>query len=558
MQVRIYSDTNTSKGLSQQRRPGKRKRTRQQDLVDSVHPTWIAEPERTNAGPNLFGHTSKGLGQHRRPVHPAVAVGWAPPTNGVMTNADKRRPETNMKTRTETDSIGPVEVPADALWGAQTQRSLHYFAIGEETFPATFIQSFIISKKAAAIANNKLGKLADDIRSLIVKACDDLLENFNPGHYPLSIWQTGSGTQTNMNINEVIANRANQLAGGKPGDKSPVHPNDHVNMSQSTNDVFPTVMHIATAKTVQEKLLPALHELDATLYEKHQEYAETIKSGRTHMMDATPVTFGQELAGYAAQLKYAEQSIRDVLANVQQLAIGGSAVGTGLNTHPDWAATVTGEISTLTGIAFTPADNPFMALAGHEALADLHGRLTVLANSLYKIGSDLRLMGSGPRCGLGEVTLPANEPGSSIMPGKVNPTQIEALTMVAIQVMGNNTAVQFAASQGHFELNVYKPMIAYNVLQSLTLLADAIDSFDRHCVAGLTANADRMAHYVQQSLMLVTALAPVIGYDKASKAARLAHSKGLSLKEAVLELGLLSAEEFDKTVRPEDMLAPRR
>ena len=459
-----------------------------------------------------------------------------------------------MKTRTEKDSLGPVEVPYDALWGAQTQRSLQFFAIGSETFPVDFIRSFITVKKAAAIANQQLGKLPDDIHQWIVKACDELRNNFDQAHFPLSIWQTGSGTQTNMNVNEVIANHANRLAGSEPGIKSPVHPNDHVNLSQSSNDVFPTVMHISACQSVQKNLLPSLENLIATVNNKQQAFEDKIKSGRTHMMDATPVTLGQEFSAYAAQLDYARRQIQAVLPEVKQLAIGGSAVGTGLNTHAQWSQTVTGIINQLTSSDYTSANNKFMALAGHEALADLHGRITVLANSLYKISGDLRLMASGPRCGLAEISLPENEPGSSIMPGKVNPTQIEAMTMVAIQVMGNNTAVQFAASQGHFELNVYKPLIIHNMLQSIQLLADGMASLNQYCIAGITANDKKLSDYVAQSLMLVTALTPVIGYDKAGEAARLAHTRNISLKEAVLALGYMDEMEFERYMKPEDML----
>lgn len=466
-----------------------------------------------------------------------------------------------MKTRNESDSMGSIAVAADALWGAQTQRSLQNFRIGSQLrggqqFPLSFIYAFAQVKKAAALANRELGKLSELPCQLITQACDEIIDGKHDTQFPLVIWQTGSGTQTNMNLNEVIANRANEIAGKVRGTKSPVHPNDHVNLSQSSNDVFPTVMHIATAQALRQHLLPALDYLQGVLTEKTIAFANTIKSGRTHMMDATPVTLGQEFSGYQHQVRYAHEQIAAVLPHVQSLAIGGSAVGTGLNTPPQWTETVVKHISSLTGMPFSSANNKFMALAGHEALTDLHGRLRVLATVLIKIGNDLRLMGSGPRCGLAEIHLPENEPGSSIMPGKVNPTQIEALTMVAIQVMGNDSAIGIANSQGQFELNVYKPLIFRNVFESITLLADAVNSFTEHCLAGIQTNDAKLAHYVEQSLMLVTALTPFIGYDQAAKSAKFAHEQNLTLKQAVLQLGLMSEADFDKAVKPENMLQP--
>ena len=457
--------------------------------------------------------------------------------------------------RTESDSLGSVEVPSGALWGAQTQRSLQNFRIGlqlpgAQQFPLSFIYNFAQVKKAAALANAELGTLPVELSSLITQACDEIIQGQHDTQFPLVIWQTGSGTQTNMNLNEVIANRANELAGKKRGSKSPVHPNDHVNLSQSSNDVFPTVMHISVALAMHKKLVPALDHLLLALSEKARLFAQQVKIGRTHMMDATPVTLGQEFDAYHHQLAYVREQIVAMFHSVQNLAIGGSAVGTGLNTPPRWAETVAKHITDLCGVHFRSVDNKFMMLSGHEALTDLQGRLRLLATALMKIGNDLRLMGSGPRCGLAEIYLPENEPGSSIMPGKVNPTQVEALTMVAIQVLGNDTAVAVANSQGQFELNVYKPLIFRNVYESLVLLADAINSFAEHCVIGIRANEKQLAHNVEHSLMLVTALTPHIGYDKAAACAKLAYEKNLSLKQAVLQLGLMPEGTFDDIVRP--------
>ncbi|MFM1897010.1 MAG: fumarate hydratase [Pseudomonadota bacterium] len=459
-------------------------------------------------------------------------------------------------TRTERDSLGEVQVPADSLWGAQTQRSLTYFAIGAQRFPTDFIHDFVLVKKAAAIANHKLGLLDAGLAELICQACDELLAGRHDGQFPLSVWQTGSGTQTNMNVNEVIANLANGKAGRPPGSKAPVHPNDHVNLSQSSNDVFPTVMHVCANRLVQLKLLPALKQLCETLSEKATEFAATIKTGRTHMMDATPVTLGQEFGAWRAQLDHARRQLKTALPAVQELAIGGTAVGTGLNTHPRWANGVTDQISVLSGQPFTSAPDKFSQLAAHDGLLALHNGLNLLATVLYKMASDIRLMNSGPRCGLGEIRIPENEPGSSIMPGKVNPTQAEALTMVCVRVMANNTAVTLANSQGQFQLNVYKPLIIICVMESLELLSDAMTSFDRHCLQGITANQAQLAATLQRSLMLVTALTPLIGYDQAARAARHAQQHDLSLREAVLALGLLDEATFDQHINPENMLGP--
>lgn len=457
--------------------------------------------------------------------------------------------------------MGTIGVPAEALWGAQTQRSLQYFRIGcqqstAQRFPLSFIYAFAQVKKAAALANHELGALSQQSCHLILQACDEIIDGKHDDQFPLVIWQTGSGTHTNMNLNEVIANRANEIAGKALGAKSPIHPNDHVNLSQSSNDVFPTVMHVTITQLLEQQLLPSLKFLQRVLTEKIEVFSNSIKTGRTHMMDATPITLGQEFSGYQHQITYASEQIAAALPSVQALAIGGSAVGTGLNTPPKWTETVIKHISTLTDINFTPADNKFMALAGHEALTDLHSRLRLLSTVLLKFGNDLRLMGSGPRCGLAEIYFPQNEPGSSIMPGKVNPTQIEALTMVAIQVMGNDTTIGLANSQGQFELNAYKPLILHNVFESIILLADAINSFTKHCLNGIQANKAKLAEYVEKSLMLVTALTPIIGYDKAAQSAKHAYERNLSLKQAVLQLGFMSAVDFDEIVKPDAMLHP--
>lgn len=460
------------------------------------------------------------------------------------------------KYRIEKDTLGEIAVPADALWGAQTQRSLQYFRIGADKFTPPFIKAFALVKKAAALSNLELGGLDQRCCNLITQACDEILAGDHAEQFPLSVWQTGSGTQTNMNLNEVIANRANELAGARRGAEAPVHPNDHVNRSQSSNDVFPTVMHIVVMQAIRSAFLPALDALIEELDRKREAFADCIKSGRTHMMDATPVTLGQEFGAYHQQLLYARQSLVAVLPRLAQLAIGGSAVGTGVNTDSRWADLVVTHISELAGMDFMTAADKFMALAAHDVLVDLHGRLNLLSTALYKMASDIRLMNSGPRCGLAEVRVPANEPGSSIMPGKVNPTQVEALTMVCLRVMGNNTALSFAGSQGQFQLNVYKPLIIHLLLESLGLLNDAMMSFREHCLEGLTANPEVLARSVERSLMLVTVLNPIIGYDKAACAAKYADSHDLSLREAVVHLGLLSAEEFDRLVDPRKMLSP--
>jgi fumarate hydratase class II len=462
------------------------------------------------------------------------------------------------KFRMETDSLGKIRIPSEKFWGAQTQRSLQFFAIGQQIFPKDFIYDFVLVKKAAAIANQKLGFLDKKISRLIQAATDAIKGGTYDDQFPLSIWQTGSGTQTNMNVNEVIANIANQSAGYKLGSKSPVHPNDHVNLSQSSNDVFPTVMHVTTIRVLRQALLPALHELKQTLANKSIQFASATKIGRTHMMDATPVTLGQEFSAYAAQIAFAEQQLAASAANIAVLAIGGTAVGTGMNSSPNWPSAVIAEINGLSDFDFIEAENKFSQLAAHDALTNLHNQLSLLASSLYKIASDLRLMNSGPRCGLAEINIPANEPGSSIMPGKVNPTQIEALTMVCVRVMANNTAVTMANSQGQFQLNTYKPLLIMTLLESLQLLADAMQSFTLHCLQGIEANTSQLEHYVESSLMLATALTPAIGYDKASAAAKRAHEENITLKRAVVDMGFLSESEFDTLARIDPMLSPSR
>jgi fumarate hydratase class II len=455
-----------------------------------------------------------------------------------------------MSTRKETDSLGSIDVPDSALWGAQTQRSLQYFAIGTELpggqrFPLPFIHTFALIKKAAALANVELGTLAPPLCKLITQACDEISNGEHDTHFPLVTWQTGSGTQTNMNLNEVIANRANEIAGTARGTKSPVHPNDHVNLSQSSNDVFPTVMNVVITQLLTTNLLPALDAMHAALDDKAREFSTLTKSGRTHMMDASLLTLGDEFSAYRDQLAYAREQINAVLPTVQALAIGGSAVGNGVNTPLRWSETVVRHIAELTGLPFTSAGNKFMALAAHDALTDLSGRLRLLATSLMKIANDLRLMNSGPRCGFAEIRLPANEPGSSIMPGKVNPTQVEALTMVAIQVLGNDAAVGIANSQGQFELNVYKPLVLRNVYESTVLLGDAVQGFTAHCLRGIEADTARLSQYAELSLMRAAELTPVIGYDKAAKSAQYALAHGLSLKQAVLQMGLMTEAGFD-------------
>jgi len=458
--------------------------------------------------------------------------------------------------RTETDSFGEIAVPADRLWGAQTQRSLHFFAIGGETMPYPLIEALVRVKRAAATVNVELGELEPRIGAAIVSAADEVLAGRHPGEFPLSIWQTGSGTQTNMNVNEVLANRASELLGGERGRRRVVHPNDHVNRGQSSNDVFPTAMHVATATEVTRTLLPPLVQLEAAIAGKANEYAPIIKIGRTHLQDATPITLGQEFSGYAAQLEIARTAIETALTPVYALALGGTAVGTGLNAHPEFARRAIAEIARLTGLPFVPAPNKFAALAGHEPIVFLHGAFKALAAALTKIANDLRWLASGPRAGLGEIRLPENEPGSSIMPGKVNPTQCEMLTMVAAQVFGNDAAVGIGSANGNFELNVYKPLVIHNVLRSVRLLGDAMASFEHHCVTGIEPNRARIEELLERSLMLVTALAPHIGYEKAAAIAHAAHHEGKSLREAALASGHVSAADFDRWVRPQDMLGP--
>jgi fumarate hydratase, class II len=457
-------------------------------------------------------------------------------------------------TRTERDTLGTVEVAADRYYGAQTARSLHFFAIGDDRMPQPVIRAMGILKKAAAQVNRELGQLPANLADLIVRAADEVISGKLDDHFPLRVWQTGSGTQTNMNANEVIANRANELAGSPLGNKSPVHPNDHVNMSQSSNDTFPTAMHVAAAGEIVHRLLPAVEALRSGLATKSREYQEIIKIGRTHLMDAVPMTLGQEFSGYVAQLDFCIDGIKRSLPGLFELALGGTAVGTGLNAPKGFAEKAAKQIASLTGQPFVSAPNKFAALAGHEAMVAASGALRVLACALMKIANDIRWLGSGPRCGLAELRLPENEPGSSIMPGKVNPTQSEAMTMVCCQVMGNDAAVGFAGSQGNFELNVFKPVIVFNVLNSTRLLADACRSFNEHCIAGLKPDRERIAQYVRNSLMLVTALNPKIGYEKAAKVAQKAHAEGTSLREACVALGHLTGEEFDLLVRAEAML----
>jgi fumarate hydratase, class II len=458
--------------------------------------------------------------------------------------------------RIETDSFGPIEVPADRLWGAQTQRSLQNFRIGGERMPEPLIRALGLQKRAAAAVNIALGALDPVLGAAILAAADEVIDGRLADHFPLVVWQTGSGTQTNMNANEVIANRAIALLGGVVGSKRPVHPNDHVNLGQSSNDSFPTAMHIAAAVEITRHLIPALERLRAALDGKAKEFAAIVKIGRTHLQDATPLTLGQEFSGYAAQIAYGIERVSAGLPQLYRLAQGGTAVGTGLNARVGFAERFAEEAARLTGLPFVTAANKFEALATHDSLVDLHGRLNTLASSLMKIANDLRLLGSGPRSGLGELSLPENEPGSSIMPGKVNPTQSEAMTMVCAQVMGNQTTVTIAGATGHFELNVFKPVIANSVLQSIRLLGDAAVSFTENCVVGITANRDRIAQLVGDSLMLVTALNPHIGYDNAAKIAKKAHREGTSLKQAGVALGLVTAEQFDAWVRPESMVGP--
>ena len=457
------------------------------------------------------------------------------------------------KTRIETDSMGEIAVAADRYWGAQTERSLHHFSIGQEHFPRPLLRALGILKKAAALVNGELGQLSTGEVDLIVRAADEVIQGALDDHFPLFVWQTGSGTQTNMNANEVISNRAIELAGGTVGSKRPIHPNDHVNRGQSSNDTFPTAMHIAAAEEVVHRLLPAVDELRNTLHGKAAAFADIVKIGRTHLQDATPVTLGQEISGWVAQIDLGRRAVENAMPAVYELALGGTAVGTGLNTHPEYAERSARQIAALTGLPFRSAPNKFAALAGHEALVALHGGLKTLATALMKIANDVRWLASGPRSGLSEIVIPENEPGSSIMPGKVNPTQSEAMTMVCAQVMGNDVAVGIGGASGNFELNVFKPLIIHNVLQSISLLADASRNFDRFCAAGIEPNHARIRENLDRSLMLVTALNPHIGYDKAAMIAKKAHTDGTTLREAAIALGLVTGDEFDTWVDPRAM-----
>ncbi len=461
-----------------------------------------------------------------------------------------------MATRIESDSMGKIEVPSEKYWGAQTQRSLQNFRIGTEKMPQEVIRAFGILKKAAALANAELGSLDAKVKDLIVQAADEVIAGKLSEHFPLVVWQTGSGTQSNMNVYEVISNRAIQLADGEMGSKKPVHPNDHVNMSQSSNDTYPTAMHIAAVEAIEDYLFPRVKKLRDTLDQKAKAYHDIIKIGRTHLQDATPVTLGQEMSGWVSQIDHALKSVALTLPQLKELAVGGTAVGTGLNSHPEYADLAAAKISEISGRKFISAPNKFAALAGHDSFVATSGALSQLAAALMKMANDVRWLASGPRCGIGELTIPENEPGSSIMPGKVNPTQSEALTMVAVQVFGNNAAISFAASQGNFELNVFKPVLAYNHLQSIRLLADGAESFNDNCAYGIEPNREVIERNLRGSLMLVTALNRKIGYDNAAKIAKHAHKSGTTLREAAIELGLLTGEEFDAEVKPERMVGP--
>ena len=459
-------------------------------------------------------------------------------------------------TRTEIDSFGPIDVPADHHWGAQTQRSLHFFRIGDETMPRPLIRALALVKQAAAIVNHDLRELDSERAHAIAEAAQSIAAGAHENEFPLSVWQTGSGTQTNMNMNEVIASLCNETLAGTRGGKSPVHPNDHVNRGQSSNDTFPTAMNVAVAMEIHAHLLPTLQTLHDALNDKAKAFADIVKIGRTHTQDATPITLGQEFSGYAEQIRLGRERIAATLPSLMPLAQGGTAVGTGLNARKGFAEKIAAEIARLTGLPFVTAPNKFEALASNDAMVFVHGALAALAAGFFKIANDIRLLGSGPRAGLGELSLPENEPGSSIMPGKVNPTQAEAMTMVCTKVLGNQATVTFAASQGHFELNVFKPVIVFSLLQSIRLLNDACNSFRAHCIEGITANRQRIAEGVERSLMLVTALAPLIGYDKAAEIAKAAHKNGTTLRDEALRLGYVSAAEFDRVMKPETMLGP--
>jgi len=460
--------------------------------------------------------------------------------------------------RIERDTFGEIAVPHDALWGAQTQRSLHHFAISSERMPTELLRALALVKRSAAVVNRELGVLDSAKADAIIAAADEVLDGRHDTQFPLSVWQTGSGTQTNMNMNEVLANRASQLLGGAVGEGRQVHPNDDVNRGQSSNDVFPTAMSVAALQSLEERLLPALASLRATLAAKSEAFADVVKIGRTHLQDATPLTLGQEISGWVAQLDHGMRHLRTTRPHLRELALGGTAVGTGLNAHPEFGARVAAELARATGWPFESAPNKFEALAAHDAMVFAHGALKTIAASLMKIANDVRWLASGPRSGLGEITIPENEPGSSIMPGKVNPTQCEALTMLACQVLGNDVAVNVGGASGNFELNVFKPLIIHNLLQSMRLLADGALSFEEHCARGIEADRTRIGELVQRSLMLVTALNPHIGYDKAAQIAKAAHKNGSSLRDAALASGWVSAEQFDAWVRPEDMVGARR
>ena len=462
-----------------------------------------------------------------------------------------------MSTRTETDSMGEIDVPANRYYGAQTARSLIHFDIGTETMPREIIRGMGILKKASAMVNAELGLLPENIKDLICQAADEVIEGKLDEHFPLRVWQTGSGTQSNMNSNEVIANRAIEIAGGTIGSKDPVHPNDHVNKGQSSNDTFPTAMHISAVERIRDALIPSISTLADSFRKKANEFQDIIKIGRTHLMDATPLTLGQEFSGYSTQLEYALDLINGCMPRMYQIALGGTAVGTGLNSHKDFAVKVARQIADLTQCPFVTAPNKFESLAAHDAIVETSGVLKTIACSLMKIANDIRWLGSGPRCGIGEIVLPANEPGSSIMPGKVNPTQSEAITMVAAQVIGNDTTINVGGCSGNFELNVFKPVMIYNLLQSIRLLADSCRSFNDHCVVGIEPNKTQIEKHLKGSLMLVTALNPHIGYDNADKVAKKAYQDNSTLKEAVAALNLLKPEEFDEKVRPEKMIGPK-
>ena len=463
-----------------------------------------------------------------------------------------------MPTRTERDSFGTIEVPAQRLWGAQTQRSLQYFHISSEHMPQEIILALATVKRACALVNRDLDLLNAEKAKVITEAADEILADKHPDEFPLSVWQTGSGTQSNMNMNEVLANRASELLGGMRGETRRIHPNDDVNLGQSSNDIFPTAMHVAAAISIRQKLLPSLHALRTTLKMKSVAFADIVKIGRTHLQDATPLTLGQEFSGYVAQLDAAEAMLQAALTPLYELAVGGTAVGTGLNTHPEFGQRVAAELAQTSGLPFKSAANKFAALAAHDAMVAAHGALKMLATALMKIANDVRWLASGPRSGLGEISIPENEPGSSIMPGKVNPTQCEALTMLCCQVFGNDVSITFGGASGNFELNVFKPLIAHNFMQSLRLLTDGMSSFEEYCVRGIEANRERIAELMENSLMLVTALTPHIGYDRAAEIAKRAHQNGSTLKQAALVLGYVTESDFDRWVKPADMVHPKK